>query len=206
MKSIGIIGLGYVGLPLAHTFLQAGHRVLGFDIDPQKITALAAGRNYLQHLGEDYVQSLNDTGRFEATGDFGRLGEPDAILICVPTPLGDHLEPNLSYVEQTTDAIAATLRKGQLVVLESTTYPGTTREVVLPRLQRHGGECGADFFVAYSPEREDPGRAHQEGASIPKLVGGVDEASQKEATALYETAFRQVVAVGKAEVAEAAKL
>jgi len=152
------------------------------------------------------LSSGGGAARFDATTDFTRLAEADAILICVPTPLGRHLEPDLSYVEKTADAVAATLRPGQLIVLESTTYPRTTREVVLPRLEATGQTCGRDFFVGYSPEREDPGRKDHSTRTIPKLVGGLDEPSGRLAAALYTAAMDQVVPVSSAEVAEAAKL
>jgi len=203
---VGVIGLGYVGLPLARAFWEAGHPVLGFDVDQTKIDRLARGENYLKHLGETFVAGMAASDRFEATTDFARLGEPDAVLVCVPTPLGRHLEPDLSYVERTADAVAATLRPGQLVVLESTTYPRTTREIMLPRFEAKGMACGKDFFLAFSPEREDPGRKDQSTASIPKLVGGIDEASGDLAAALYRRAVKDVVLVSSAEVAEAAKL
>jgi UDP-N-acetyl-D-glucosamine dehydrogenase len=203
---IGIIGLGYVGLPLAEAFHGAGFRVLGFDIDPAKIDALARGETYLKHVGETLAADLAASGRFEATADFARLGEADAILICVPTPLGPHLEPDLSFVEQTARDIAKTLRRGQLVVLESTTYPGTTRDVVRPILEAAGLDCGSDFFLAFSPEREDPGRTTHTTRTIPKLVGGLDPESGRLATALYRAAVAEVVPVSSAEVAEAAKL
>ncbi len=203
---VGVIGLGYVGLPLSGVFAHAGFHVLGFDVDPAKISDLAEGRDYLQHLGPGYAKTLKETGRFEATADFTRLAEADAILICVPTPLDRHLEPDLSYVEQTADDVAAALRPGQLVVLESTTYPGTTREVVLPRLESTGLKLGVDFYLAFSPEREDPGRKSHSTRTIPKLVGGVDEQSGRLATALYGAAFASAVPVSSAEVAEASKL
>jgi UDP-N-acetyl-D-glucosamine dehydrogenase len=203
---VAVIGLGYVGLPLLRMFWDAGFRVLGFDIDPVKIDALKQGRNYLQHLGEDFIAQMSRSDRFDATAAADRLGEADAILICAPTPVDRHLEPDLSYVEQTTDAIAATLRPGQLIVLESTTYPGTTRQVLLPRFDAAGLRCGRDFFLAYSPEREDPGRKTHDTRTIPKLVGGIDEASGAMAVALYQCAVEQVVPVPNAEVAEAAKL
>ena len=167
---------------------------------------LKAGQNYLAHLGKDLAREMVDAGRFDATCDFARLGEADAVLICVPTPLGKHMEPDLSYVEQSTDAVAATLRAGQLVVLESTTYPATTREVMLPRLEAKGLTCGNDFFLAFSPEREDPGRADFSTQTIPKLVGGIDAISGDLATHLYKQAIEKVIAVSTAEVAEAAKL
>jgi len=203
---IGVIGLGYVGLPLASAFAEAGHPVVGFDIDPKKIDAIEKNENYVKHLGDGFVTAMNATQRFAATTDFNRLAEADAIMLCVPTPLGEHLEPDLSYVEQTADAVAATLRPGQLVVLESTTYPTTTREIVVPRLAARGLTCGEDFFVAYSPEREDPGRKDHKTQTIPKLVGGIDEVSGRLAAALYRNAVTQVIPVASAEIAEAAKL
>ncbi len=203
---VGVIGLGYVGLPLLRAFWDAGHPVVGFDVDPAKIDTLHRGDNYLKHLGERLVRDMLGSGRFDATDDFCRLPEADAILVCVPTPLGSHLEPDLSFVEKTADAIAKTLRKDQLVVLESTTYPGTTRDVMLPRFEATGLTCGKDYYLAYSPEREDPGRQDHRTPTIPKLVGGIDEPSGKIAAALYAKAVRQVVSVSCAEVAEAAKL
>ncbi len=203
---IGVLGLGYVGLPLMRAFWTAGFRVLGFDVDPRKIQQLKAGENYLKHFGEDYARDMAATDRFDATADFARLGEADAVLVCVPTPLGAHLEPDLSYVEQTTDAIARTLRAGQLIVLESTTYPRTTRDIMLPRLEAKGMKCGQDFFLAYSPEREDPGRKTHNTQTIPKLVGGIDAVSGELATAMYRHAIAQVIPVSSAEVAEAAKI
>ncbi|GAB4187979.1 MAG: nucleotide sugar dehydrogenase [Phycisphaeraceae bacterium] len=203
---IGVVALGYVGLPLLRSFFDAGFRVIGFDVDPDKIRMLRAGENYLKHLGDDFVGQMSESDRFEATDDFGRLGEPDAIMICVPTPLGRHHEPDLSYVERSAEDVARTLRPGQLIVLESTTYPGTTREVVLPRLQAKGMTCGHDFFLAYSPEREDPGRKDHTTQTIPKLVGGVDPVSGELATSLYRKAIRQVIPVSSAEVAESAKI
>jgi UDP-N-acetyl-D-glucosamine dehydrogenase len=203
---VGVIGLGYVGLPLLSAFHAAGMRVIGFDIDPAKIRALRSGENYLKHLGASMVSDMLKKGRFEAVDDFSRLGEADAIISCVPTPLGTHLEPDLSYVEQTADDIAKTLRRGQLVVLESTSYPRTTREIMLPRFEAKGLKCGQDFFLAFSPEREDPGRKDHNTRTIPKLVGGIDAASGKVAVALYRKAVQKVVPVSTAEVAEAAKL
>ena len=205
---VGVIGLGYVGLPLARAFVDAGLCVLGFDIDPAKIESLARGENYLGHLGAAFVSDMNATGRFSATADFTRLAAPDAILICVPTPLGKGTDPDLSYVERTARDIARTLRAGQLVVLESTTYPGTTREIVLPILLATGLPSGTEqgFYLAFSPEREDPGRKGITTAQIPKLVGGVDGPSGEVAVALYRAAFRAVVPVSSAEVAEAAKI
>jgi len=203
---VGVVGLGYVGLPLLAAFHRAGFPVIGFDVDEIKIVALHRGENYLCHLGEHLVRDMKALGRFDATSDLSRLSEADAIFICVPTPLGIHLEPDLSYIEKTTEAIARSLRAGQLVVLESTTYPGTTREVVLPPLEATGLRCGQDFFLAYSPEREDPGRKDFNTQSIPKLVGGIDAVSGELAVALYRKAIDQVIPVTSPEVAEAAKL
>ncbi|MBX3402712.1 MAG: nucleotide sugar dehydrogenase [Phycisphaeraceae bacterium] len=205
---IAIIGLGYVGLPLARVFVDAGFRVIGVDTDPAKIGALAKGKCYLKHLGRNFVREMNATRRFEATGDARALRAADAVLICVPTPLGPHMEPDLSYVERTAEDIGANLKRGALVVLESTSYPGTTRDVVLPLLEKKGRECGSakGFFLASSPEREDPGRRDFTTRTIPKLVGGVDRASGEIAAALYAAAFETVVPVESAEVAEAAKI
>jgi UDP-N-acetyl-D-glucosamine dehydrogenase len=202
---IGVIGLGYVGLPLLAAFHRAGFPVLGFDIDPQKIQLLHRGENYLKHLGTDLVKNMLGP-KFDATADFKRLAEADAIIVCVPTPLDKYLQPDLSYIEKTTHDIAATLRKGQLVVLESTTYPRTTREVMLPKFEKTGLKLGTDFFLAFSPEREDPGRKDHNTVTIPKLVGGIDKASGEVAVALYSKAIQKVVPVSSAEVAEAAKL
>jgi UDP-N-acetyl-D-glucosamine dehydrogenase len=203
---VGVVGLGYVGLPLLHAFHRAGFPVLGFDVDPAKIAALHRGENYLKHLGASMVGDMAKAGRFDACDDFSRLAEADAIISCVPTPLGRHLEPDLSYVERTADDIAKTLRRGQLVVLESTTYPRTTREIMLPRLEARGLKCGVDFYLAFSPEREDPGRKDHNTQTIPKLVGGIDAESGRVATELYRCAIRQVIPVSSAEVAESAKL
>ena len=208
---VGVMALGYVGLPLLRAFWNAGFRVVGFDIDPQKITMLRRGENYLKHLGEDFVSDMTrdcgkPTSRCDVTDDFSRLGEADAILVCVPTPLGAHMEPDLSFIERTAEDIAKTLRPGQLVVLESTTYPGTTREVMLPKFEARGLTMGKDFFLAYSPEREDPGRKDHNTQTIPKLVGGCDAVSGELATALYRHAIAKVIPVSSAEVAEAAKI
>ena len=203
---VGVIGLGYVGLPLMRAFNQAGMKVVGFDVDPRKIEALHRGENYLKHLGEDYVKNMVASGKFDATTDVMRMGECDALISCVPTPLGVHLEPDLAYVEATALDIAKTLRKGQLVVLESSTYPRTTREVMQPHFEAKGLKCGVDYYLAYSPEREDPGRKDHNTQTIPKLVGGIDARSGEVAVALYRKAIKQVVPVSTAEVAEAAKL
>ena len=206
---IGVVALGYVGLPLMRSFYDAGFKVIGFDVDPEKVRMLNAGENYLKHLGEDFVRKMSSSDRFEATGDFSRLGEPDVVMICVPTPLGPHQEPDLSFVEHSADDVAKTLRAGQLIVLESTTYPGTTREVMLPRLEKAGAgrlKCGKDYYLAYSPEREDPGRKDHNTQTIPKLVGGIDAKSGELATAMYRKAIKEVIPVSSAEVAESAKI
>jgi UDP-N-acetyl-D-glucosamine dehydrogenase len=203
---IGIIGLGYVGLPLALRFSESGFRVLGFDIDPEKPRMLARGESYIKHIGHDGIVAAFGSGRSDATSDFSRLAECDAILICVPTPLGAHREPDLKYIRITAEQIGTTIRPGQLVVLESTTYPGTTREELLPRLENSGLKAGRDFFLAFSPEREDPGNTRFNTKTIPKLVGGIDEASLDAAAAVYGAAIDNVVTVSSPEIAEAAKL
>jgi UDP-N-acetyl-D-glucosamine dehydrogenase len=203
---VGVIGLGYVGLPLALLFEEGGFRVVGFDVDPGKPAALARGESYIRHIGAERVAAAFRRGRIEATTDFGRLADCDAIVVCVPTPLGRHREPDLSYIRKTADAIAGVLRPGQLVVLESTTYPGTTREELLPRFAAKGLACGRDFFLAFSPEREDPGNKSFNTQNIPKVVGGADDASRDVAVALYGAAVAKVVPVSSPEVAEAAKI
>lgn len=206
---VGIVGLGYVGLPLLAAFHEAGFPVLGFDKDQRKVEALHRGENYLKHLGRTLVSDLQKAApeRFEATTDFSRLGECEVVLSCVPTPLGKHLEPDLSYVDGSAADIAATLREGQLIVLESSTYPRTTREVMLPKFEQKGFTSGENVFVAYSPEREDPGSRNFSTATIPKLVGGIDPVSGELAAMLYRKAIKaEIVLVQSAEVAEAAKL
>jgi len=205
---IGVLGLGYVGLPLLRAFWEAGFPVLGYDVDPSKIEKLRAGENYLKHLGEDLVSKMADgpADRYLVTADPADLAKADALIACVPTPLGKHLDPDLSYVESTTRTIAEHLRPGQLVSLESTTYPGTTRDIMLPILEATGHKLGQDFYLAYSPEREDPGRKSHNTQTIPKLVGGVDEVSGELAVALYKHAISEVIPVSSAEIAESAKL
>lgn len=203
---VGVVGLGYVGLPLVRAFWLAGYRVIGFDVDPEKIRQIDRGENYLKHLGANLVREMVSSGRFGATGDLRRLSEPDAILVCVPTPLDQHHQPDLSHIEQTAESIAATLRPGQLVCLESSTYPGTTREILLPRFEATGLKCGREFFLAYSPEREDPGRTSHDTQTVAKLVGGIDSASGQVAESLYRSAIQKIIVVPRAEVAEAAKL
>lgn len=203
---LGVIGLGYVGLPLSLTFHKAGFQVLGFDIDPAKIEALAEGTSYIKHLGVESFQALAASPRFEATTSFERLGEADAIMICVPTPIGEHREPDLSYVLNSGRSIAQTLRPGQLIILESTTYPGTTDTELRGVLDEVGLTLGEDYFLAFSPEREDPGNPNFKTHNIPKVVGGVGEIATSLSVALYQTAIEQVVEVSSARVAEATKL
>ena len=203
---VAVIGLGYVGLPLVELFADVGFPVIGFDVDIRKVEQLQAGESYIGHITSSRVAAMRDGGHFEATADFSRLTEADAILICVPTPLGPHREPDLSAVIATGRAIGQHLRPGQLVVLESTTYPGTTRDVLRPELEVGGLAAGRDFFLAYSPEREDPGNPTHSAANIPKVVGGWDARSARLACELYATAVPQVVPVTSCEVAEACKI
>jgi UDP-N-acetyl-D-glucosamine dehydrogenase len=204
--TIGIVGLGYVGLPLMRAATKAGFRVLGFDIDQERIALLNVGRSPIKHLGDEFVRAQVSSRQFEATADFARAGEADAILVCVPTPLGPHREPDLSFVEGTARSLAPYLRQDQLLVLESTTWPGTTREVVKPIVEATGLTCGRDIFLAYSPEREDPGNVEFDTAAIPKVVGGDGDAALALATALYDEFVACTVPVGSTDVAEAVKL
>jgi len=203
---VGVIGLGYVGLPLVELFASGGFPVLGFDVDGHKIKLLSAGKSYIGHIPSSRIGALQASERFQVTSDFARLAEADAILICVPTPLGKHREPDLTAVTKTGEAIAKVLRQGQLVVLESTTYPGTTRDVLRPILESSGLKAGSDFFLAFSPEREDPGNPNYSAGNIPKVVGGWDEASSRIACSLYQAAIPEVVPVSTCEVAEACKI
>lgn len=203
---IGVIGLGYVGLPLISAFANAGFRTMGFDVDNTKVEKLNAGKSYIKHIDPAFMKGLIDQKRFEPTADMGRLGEPDCVIICVPTPLNESRDPDLSYIEGTADSIAKTLRKGQLVVLESTTHPTTTRVNVLPRLEATGLKCGEDYFLAFSPEREDPGNPTFSASTIPKVVGGYDDTSGTLAAEMYGHAVVKVVKVSSMEIAEACKI
>ncbi len=203
---IGVIGLGYVGLPMALAVAEAGFPVLGFDIDGPRVAALNEGHSHIRHIGDAALRHAIAAGRFAATADAGRLDAPDLLLICVPTPLGPHREPDLSFVAETARAVARRLRPGQLVVLESTTWPGTTRELVQPILEAGGLRSGRDFFLAYSPEREDPGNADFRTATIPKVVGADDAVALSLASDFYGRVVRQVVPVSSAAAAEAVKL
>ncbi len=203
---IGVVGLGYVGLPLVREFTTAGMTVLGFDVDPAKVKALMAGRSYIEHIPAATIKAMLADKRFTATTDPKRLSQPDAILIAVPTPLTKMREPDMTYVEATARTIAKVLRPGQLIVLESTTYPGTTREVMLPILAESGLKVGRDFYLAYSPEREDPGRTDYTTRTIPKVVGGYDANSLAVAEAVYGAALDTIVPVDSCEAAEASKI
>ena len=204
--TIGVVGLGYVGLPLVQAFVTAGYKTMGFDVDSFKVDRLLAGESYIGHISGEWIVECVRAETFVPTADMSRLAEADAILICVPTPLSESRDPDLTYVKATAEAIAETLRPGQLVVLESTTYPGTTRDVLLPILTRSGLTLGEDFFLAYSPEREDPGNPDFSAQRIPKVVGGMDEASLRAAQALYSHAVVEMVPVSSCEVAEACKI
>ena len=203
---VGVVGLGYVGLPLSLAFAEQGFHVLGFDVDPIKVEALTRGESYISHLDGSRVREAVSGGVLSATGDFERLSEPDAILICVPTPLTRHREPDMRYVEQTIEQIGTRLRPGQLIVLESTTYPGTTEELVRPALEASGLVPGRDFFLAFSPERENPGDPEHTTTTTPKVVGGADVVSGDLAEALYARIAPRVVRVSSVRVAEATKL
>ena len=203
---IGVIGMGYVGLPLAVAFCEANSFVLAFDLDEAKIESLAAGSSYIKHIESERIAPLVKSMKLEASSDLRRLAEADVVLICVPTPLTRHLEPDLQYVEATTAAIAKTLREGQLIILESTTYPGTTRDVMQPILEATGLKAGSDFFLAYSPEREDPGNPTYSTTQIPKVVGADDPVSAGLASAVYQKVVPKTVAVSSAATAEAVKI
>ena len=203
---VGVVGLGYVGLPLAMAFAEAGFQVVGFDIDSDKVDRIQKGESYLGSVSTAELAARVDSGNLAATADFARLSEPDVILICVPTPLSREMKPDLGYVEETSRRVLSCLREGQLVVLESTSYPGTTAEIVQPILSESGLVCGREYFLAYSPERENPGdRAHSVG-TVPKIVGGIDDPSSELAAMLYSKVAPRVVKVSSAAAAEATKL
>jgi len=203
---VGVVGLGYVGLPLAVEFSRAGFPTLGFEIDEAKVGSLGAGRSYIPDVAAEDVRTLVDGGALAATTDFDRLSELDAVCICVPTPLRKTKDPDISHIIAATEQIARSLRRGQLVVLESTTYPGTTEEVILPRLSEGGLVAGRDFFLAFSPERVDPGNRSYGLRNTPKVVGGVTPACTERARALYESFVTDVVEVSSASTAEMVKL
>ena len=204
--AVGVIGLGYVGLPLVIAFSRAGFRVRGFDLDEKKIGSLSEGRSYIRHIPSELIRELKEKGRFSATTDFSFLRETDCVIICVPTPLTRHREPDLSFVLRTAETISTHLRKGQLIVLESTTYPGTTDEDVRKILESSGMRAGKDFYLAYSPEREDPNNGDFSTRSIPKIVGGYTKKCLEAAEVLYGSIVEKTVPVSSTKVAEAAKL
>ena len=214
---VGIVGCGYVGLPLALRFAEKGHPVVGFDTDPAKVAMLNAGKSYIQHIPAEKIAHHVKAGLFAATTDFSQVATRDAVLICVPTPLDERREPDLSYVEQTAKSIQPHLQRDQLIVLESTTYPGTTEELVLPILEKSGLRCpivrerdredvATDFYLAFSPEREDPGNKNFSLAQIPKVVGGINAPSRRAAAALYTQVVARVVEVSSTKAAEMSKL
>jgi len=203
---VGIIGLGYVGLPLAREFCSGGATVLGFDINAKMVALINRGRSPIKHISHESMAGMVASGRFHATDDMTRLSEPDTLIICVPTPLTKNRDPDMQYIVSTSQTISRHLRKGQLVVLESTTYPGTTREVMVPILEQSGLKAEKDFFVAFSPEREDPGNKQYRTATIPKVVGGLGKESLKRALNVYRVAIQTLVPVDSCEVAEAAKI
>ncbi len=202
---IGIVGLGYVGLPLMLRYIAAGFRVLGFDIDAHKVDQLNDGLSYIEHIPGEHIARAREAG-FRATLQFREVSECDALILCVPTPLNEYREPDISYVTSTADAIAPFLRPGQVVSLESTTYPGTTDEEIIPRIIHQGLNIGQDVFVIYSPEREDPGNKHFDTQTIPKVVGGATKACLEVGVALYEQAIDRIVPVSSTKAAELTKL
>ncbi|MBI5468041.1 MAG: nucleotide sugar dehydrogenase [Deltaproteobacteria bacterium] len=205
---IGIIGLGYVGLPIVLRFCEEGFRVIGFDVDPAKVASLNKGKSYIRHIPSEKIAPLvgKKSPRFAATADMSRLTEADVIIICVPTPLSDKREPDLTYVENTAKEIARYLRRGQLISLESTTYPGTTDELLLPLFKKNGLKAGTDFFLVFSPEREDPGRINFTTKTTPKIVGGATPRCLKLGSLLYSKIVDRVVSVSSTRVAEMSKL
>jgi len=203
---VGIVGMGYVGLPLAHAFWQAGLKVVGFDVLSDRVKKINRGISPIKHIAHKMLKQMRDSKRFRATDRMAELARVDAILICVPTPLTENREPDMQYVESTCHTIAKHLRKGQLVVLESTTYPGTTRELMAPILEASGLKAGKDFLLAYSPEREDPGNPDFSTTTIAKVVGGINKDSLDQAVELYKRSIKNVVPVGSCEAAEASKI
>jgi UDP-N-acetyl-D-glucosamine dehydrogenase len=202
----GIVGLGYVGLPLAVELAKAGYRVLGFDVSQRVVDGLNAGHSHVKDISDAQLREALDAGRFEATTDMARMGEPDAVSICVPTPLSKFKDPDVSYIVAATDAVKRTLRRGQAIILESTTYPGTTREILQPALESTGLTVGTDFFLAFSPERVDPGNPTWQTHNTPKVVGGITEHCTRVACALYQPAIETLVPVSTTEAAELVKL
>ncbi len=204
--TVTVVGMGYVGLPLALNFAKAGLRTLGLDIDPQKVATLNRGESYIEHIEAARIATVLEGGNFEATTEFSCVADSDAVVICVPTPLTKHHEPDLSFVISTIESIAPYLKPGQLLSLESTTYPGTTDEELLPRVEKQGLEVGEDFFLVFSPEREDPGNPDFSNTTIPKVIGGITPACLEVGCALYEKVCDQVVPVSSTRAAEFTKL
>ena len=203
---IGVVGLGYVGLPLLLAYAKKGFRVIGFDIDEKKKEHLLKGESYIKHIPTADVAAALSAGKLDATTDFTRIAEADAVILCIPTPLDDHFEPDLSYVRGTLDAVVPHLKAGAILSLESTTYPGTTEEEILPRVAKYGLVPGESVYVIYSPEREDPGNPQFHATNIPKVVGGHTATCLEAGLALYEAAFEKVVPVSSTKVAELTKL
>jgi UDP-N-acetyl-D-glucosamine dehydrogenase len=204
--TVGVLGLGYVGLPLAREFSLNGVNVIGFDLDERKVKLLTAGRSYIKSVSDAVVKSMVKTGKFRATSDMSKMSKVDAVLICVPTPLTENREPDMSYVINSCQTIAKHLRKEQMISLESTTYPGTTRELMMPILEQTGLKAGKDFYLAYSPEREDPGNKKYTTRTIPKVVGGLTPRCREIARMIYSLAIDTMVPVSSLEAAEAAKI
>jgi UDP-N-acetyl-D-glucosamine dehydrogenase len=204
---IGVVGLGYVGLPLVIEFCKSGFSVTGLDIDENKVEALSKGKSFIKHIPDEKIQTLNEVGNFNASSDFSLVENLDCVLICVPTPLNKNREPDMSYIVYTSQQISHHIKKGQLIILESTTYPGTTQEVLLPELESRSGLKGnVDFFVAYSPEREDPNNKDFTTSSIPKVVGADHPLGLETSLALYSNIIKKTVPVSSTRVAEATKL
>lgn len=203
---IGVIGMGYVGLPLLLEFVNEDFPTMGFDIDPPKVDNLNAGKSYIKHISSDNIQRARSMGKFEATSHFSKLGEVDCILVCVPTPLGKHREPDISYIEKTSQTISQYVQKGQLIVLESSTFPGTTEEVMRPLVEKSGLTAHQDFYLAFSPEREDPNNRDFTTHTIPKVVGANHPVSLELAKTLYDQVIVQTVPVSSSQAAEATKL
>jgi UDP-N-acetyl-D-glucosamine dehydrogenase len=203
---VGVIGMGYVGLPLLLEFVKENFPTIGFDIDPEKVKELNAGRSYIKHIPAEKIKKALAKGKFEATADFGRLREVDCILVCVPTPLGKHREPDISYIEQTSETIYQYVQKGQLIVLESSTFPGTTEGVMRPIIEKSGLKAHKDFYLGFSPEREDPNNPDFNTRTIPKVIGANHPTSRQLTKALYDEPTIRTVTVSSSEAAEATKL
>ncbi|MEJ2546018.1 MAG: nucleotide sugar dehydrogenase [Calditrichaceae bacterium] len=203
---IGVVGLGYVGLPLLMEFVDEGFKTIGFDVDDRKVDQLNAGKSYIKHIDEARVKKVRESKIFEATTDFGRIKEVDCILICVPTPLNKYREPDMSYIVNTAEVLSKNIRKDQFIVLESSTYPGTTEEVLKPILEKSGLKGDVDFWVAFSPEREDPNNPNFNTHTIPKVIGANTDYARKLAQAVYEKVIVKTVPVSSSQAAEATKL